>query len=223
MNYQQREALNAQAVAALPAVVEAGEKLGLWRHLPTETRQADIVGADSSPRWQWVTVEDSNGNRFNLHAGGWGREGMIVSTLAGVDGPGGKRFGPADVRRYSEAPAPEAQAAAKRSPEAVAKDLARRVIQDPYAVELAGRLRAMVAEQHAQRAQLVAHVETLKGLGYGTYRDEGVPAQECYQVQMWGQGLPDVKVTYAGSVNFSTYVDVSQMAAVLAALRPAAS
>lgn len=161
MDYETSCAEKRAAAAIVVDVAEAGERLGYWTRAGNE-RSDGQTG-------RWIDVDTAEGFRFTLSGGWWNREGTIRCSVSSRS-EGAFNISTGDVRRYNEDAAPEASANRKRGAEAISKDLYRRVVSNPWARELAGRINAELAKRIEQRAALLSHLSVLASLGFQSGR-----------------------------------------------------
>lgn len=209
MNYEQRNAENDESIKALDGVTKAGQDLGLW----TATERKSYDGVRSA----WQDVRDADGRLFTLAAGGWNHEGQITATVANVTSDG-ITVRPSEVVPYRDTVV-SAAASRKRAPEVIAKDLARRVIKDPTAIEQADKVAEHLAQRLKQRAKLHVVRDRVVSLGY-TVKE--LARDESYKGSAWGRGdLPSVSFTFDGAVtlDYAPRVDLDRLPALLAILK----
>lgn len=206
--YDERSAKIAASIAALPAVVAAGEALGYWT---AEAKQREHEPLEVHYN---MAVQTPEGLRFWLSAGGWSSESKLSCSIASINGPHGLSFHPTDEKANGET-LPEATASFNRAPEAIAKDFYRRVVSHPRAIEIAQTVKRGLALALAQRASLRAYVKKLEGMGY-EFRH--LADDQCHQATgMKAGGKPwTITVNYSGTVLFEASVDVDDFAKVVA-------
>jgi hypothetical protein len=213
MNYKERDAARAAALAILPAVLAAGERAGYWTALP---RDDDDEHRDGDAR-----VAAPDGSVFRLCAGGWGNEGKITADLRGHIYRKPFTVHVSDVRGYGGSASVSAAAAWERGAESVAKDLNRRCITNPTNLELAAKMRAEIEHRFAQRAALDVHIATLTALGFHSHGAYGRGDQDDYYASVRMGGPLDVELSASGGVRlmYPPTVSIDKLPALLAIIK----
>lgn len=185
---KQREADKRDA-ATLDTICKAGEELKLWTALPI----------DPQCHFPRRTLENADGLRFHLWLSNSGKASMCVASLEHTRN--GVRVDPSDVRLDYNDTAPDAAASLSRGVSAVAKDLHRRVMNDPVAIGYAERVRAKMAERLKDRANLLTHIEAMRNLGFEFTQHRQLSDSETFETTMYlGGQLGSVRVNASGSV-----------------------
>ena len=204
---------NRRRFEKLDAVVAAGLKLKLWAHADPVV---NLHGDDGS---RWVYVTDAEGLRFCITTA-WNEDKL--SARVGDVKVGPHRVCSSDVKRYDEG-VPEATCSSTRSPEAIAKDLHRRLIGNVESIGLARRIRDEAQKRHAYRESLNGHLATLHALGYQTHGE--LPADRYYKAEVFSRidGYPRLTVHHDGSLGVESFGlrGTDQLPALLALLRRA--
>lgn len=156
MTYETAKTLREAALALVPDVIAAGERLGYW------TRAEDQP--QGTREFPFFFVRDAEGLTFELSAGIWeyaGKIGCRVATLR----RDGLAVSPRDVVAYSTK-LPTAYADHKRGAEAIAKDLYRRVTGTEQARDIAAKVLKALDARLESRVSLDRLTEALRGLGF---------------------------------------------------------
>lgn len=204
-----RQDRNTHACTVLQEVIALGVAAG---HFTDITNRGDLNDA-----WRYVNVLTPAGLAFTFSAGAYDSEGKIKASIGSIARNNIK----ADVRDTNRrANDVSAACTATRGAAAVLKDLMKRVIDNPEAIETAQAVLNRWNKEAASREALLGHVKALEALGY-TFMS--ISGYETYRAKGYGrQGLEPscVEVTASGNVRFDVSCDVSQMGDILATLSP---
>lgn len=206
--YDDRLAEIAASIAALPAVVAAGETLGYW------TAEAKQREHDSREVHYNTAVRTPDGLRFWLSAGGWGSESKLSCSIAYIEGPHGLTFHPSGEKSSGEK-LPEAAASFNRAPEAIARDFYQRVVSNARAIEIAHQLKQRLELTLAQHASLRAYVKKLERMGYEFRHLADDQSHKATGTKAGGKPWT-ITVDWEGNVSFEASVDVDDFAKVVA-------
>jgi hypothetical protein len=169
---------------ALRKALDAGQFDGLWKVLPLD--------ADRDPD-QWRYVEH-DGLTFALHA----ECGKVTACVTSMGDSQQIQTFVSSVLKSGEQ-LPTASAADTKDPSRIAQELARRIVHNPQARDVAARVKALHESRHEQRAKLLAMVEELARYGYRV--QHGVGPAEYTEVQAYGSGnkLHSIRINAGGS------------------------
>jgi len=187
-------------------VAESGVRLGFW----TITQVPDED--DSYGR---LSVSDAAGLSFTLYyTKTWNTPPKIVATISYLV-EGAERVGTRDALRYGEATI-EASCTASRDPEAIAKDLNRRVVAHPDGKRQAQAVRDLLNRRLAQREALDGHLAALGRLGFEVPQHA---SRSYYKADVWRAGMPRMEVSADGCVSVDRLdIPVEKVPALLALL-----
>jgi hypothetical protein len=198
---------NAQAREAIPLIVAAGAALGYWKAQPIKTCE------DPDGTARWVDLETAEGLRFSLGGGAWNEPGRVSLRVNSRNAQGVQ----ASPRKAVIAATADAL---KRTPEAIAKDLHRRVSGSPEGIAQARQVLADWQQAVGTGAALRAVIAQVQALGYRI--NENNPPKLCaYTAPMWSEVGPvrRLEVYHGGTVRFDVDVPVGKLAALLDLLR----
>lgn len=203
-----RKTKSEQSRAVLMEVASLGVAQGLF----TVTKS---TSDDEGKTWRFVELLTPDGLTFQMSVGSWNKEGAICASIGSIDRDGIKVHLSDTVRRTQDV---EASASYARGAAAILKDLMRRVIAHPDGIAGAQAVRDQWEATVARRANLRAHIATLKGLGFD-FRE--VPERESYSARGYGRvgdTSRSITVYENGHVTFEADCDVARLSGVLALL-----
>jgi hypothetical protein len=182
------ESITLTHAQTLGRVLACGQTEGLWTALPL-----DAEATHGCVRY--VTHEHQ---LFELHIHDAGRK--ITATVAARDvNRSGITTWVSEVLKSGEA-APEATASAEKDPAKLARELARRIVNNAQALDVARRVNARHASKQVQRETLLNMVAKLSAIGYRV--PGGITPSEHTEVAMYGSGqkLHQLRVNAGGNV-----------------------
>lgn len=178
-------------LAALDAVLEAGESLGLWQTLPDEFPDHEHLAA-------FRQVRTPEGLTFYVRQ----RDGRITSgveSLYSQPRQRGIRVHVSDVEHRGE-PSPTAGAATDRDRVAIAKTLHKRVMANETGKRYAAAIRDLLTERIALRAALLQHIEALAPLGWRLSSAHNLSDSTYWEATLYGPKGLQARVTARGDM-----------------------
>lgn len=147
---RRQEQRRAKRREELRRVAEAGARMGLWT-------VAEVGGGDG---WSARATVERDGMKFAL----WAHldDGTVSAYPAAVRDAGGRNIIPRDVLPPGVAAPSEPRASLDRGPEAVARDLSRRCVNNAEWRAVVGKMMARREASYAYAAALGASVDTVR-------------------------------------------------------------
>lgn len=206
---EQQAAKQAANLAALGAILDAGQRLQLWAVLP----DAYASDPDMAHMATHREVQTPDGGRYSVSLQNDRRAHASIASLSTLPNQRGIRMHASDVTPHGQE-APEASVALDRDPETSARSLHKRVIV-PGAL-IAAKMRAEMAKREAMREALLVNVAAMSALGCTSAVNspgDGV----YYEAKLWHSGLGGtVRVTSSGSVYVERItVDLADVATLI--------
>ncbi|MBI2726206.1 MAG: hypothetical protein HYX42_08150 [Polaromonas sp.] len=208
MNLNKRDADKAASIAKLHEVVAAGVKQGLWTAKP--------VHIEDNANWITARVTTPEGLSFSLTGGNWNKENRISAFVSAIEGRHGIRVSPGDVHGGSY----NATFDATHDADRIIKAVLKRVLKNPEAVEVATKMRNLLAEYETRHDTLRQHVAMLEGIGFE--KAHGTRGGEHYSMDLYRKGPPmgpnQVKVRHDGHITCECEFHISRFKSVVAAI-----
>ncbi len=191
MNLNKRDADKAASIAKLHEVVAAGVKQGLWTAKP--------VHIEDNASWITARVMTPEGLSFSLTGGNWSKENRISAFVSAIEGKHGIRVSTGDVHGGSY----NATFDATHDSDRFIKAALKRVLKNPEAVEVATKMRSLLAEYETRHDALRQHVAMLEGMGFE--KAHGTRGGEHYGMDLYRKGPPHgpthLKVRHDGHIS----------------------
>jgi hypothetical protein len=208
--YEQREDNKKAARQALREVVRLGETLGHW-----SIERESISGHEfNKGEMMHATIATPEGLQFSLSGGSWNKEGKIGVSIAYLQ-EGAHKVSPRDVMQYNES-APDAYISKDKAPAQIVKDIMRRMVQNPAAVEIARKMQARMVALKADSNTLQAHIKAMQAHGF-KFDNDG--SASSYNVRAWHREFSKCTVNCYGSFDFEASCHVEDVPAILAILQ----
>ncbi|MFC6282568.1 MULTISPECIES: hypothetical protein [Polaromonas] len=208
MNLNKRDAYKAASIAKLHEVVAVGVKQGLWTAQP--------VRIEGNPDWITARVITPGGLTFSLTGGNWNRENRISAFVSAIEGKHGIRVNTGDVHGSSH----NATFDATHDADRIIKAVIKRVLKNAEAVEVATKMRKLLAEYEARHDALRQHVALLEGMGFE--KAHGTRGSEHHSMDLYRKGPPlgptHLKVRHDGHITCECDFHVSHFKSVVAAI-----
>jgi hypothetical protein len=164
-------------------VAQVGAALGLWK-----------LGEQVDEHWDArVRVTNEHGHIFFIRVAQ--RTPFKIGAMAEYIGPASRTVNP-NVQ--------DAECSADRDAEKIARDLSRRVVNNPEAIAKMEAARAALQANDSKREQWRAAVKQMEAMGYrladSDRQDNGIPHGDIYRLNFYNPGHPQVTMYAPGRV-----------------------